>query len=208
MLPSNDTLSNILGWVSIACWIVVYSPQLYENYVLQSGEGLSVLFVLIWLVGDLCNLSGKSTMQVLRSVGGKPTFGPGAILAHLLPTVIILALYYSLCDLLLLVQIYYYRWKGSKSPRSSPQERVEERVPLLSEERVSPNTESGTKILLRYTGCLIFVFVVGVIAWWISSFMNQHPPAPPRDRSKSLTWTIQILGWTSAVLFVSYRGMF
>ncbi|ESK90447.1 ybr147w-like protein [Moniliophthora roreri MCA 2997] len=186
MLPSNDTLSNILGWVSIACWIVVYSPQLYENYVLQSGEGLSVLFVLIWLVGDLCNLSG-------------------AILAHLLPTVIILALYYSLCDLLLLVQIYYYRWKGSKSPRSSPQERVEERVPLLSEERVSPNTESGTKILLRYTGCLIFVFVVGVIAWWISSFMNQHPPAPPRDRSKSLTWTIQILGWTSAVLFLGAR---
>ena len=55
---------------------MVYSPQLYENYALQSGEGLSVLFVLIWLVGDLANLVG-------------------ALLGGLLPTVIFLAVYVS-----------------------------------------------------------------------------------------------------------------
>jgi uncharacterized membrane protein len=55
---------------------VVYSPQLYENYTLQSGEGLSVLFVIIWLLGDLTNLVG-------------------ALLGGLLPTVILLALYVS-----------------------------------------------------------------------------------------------------------------
>lgn len=54
--------------------IVVYSPQILENYRLKSGEGLSVLFVLIWLAGDLCNLFG-------------------GILAGLLPTIIILAAY-------------------------------------------------------------------------------------------------------------------
>ena len=53
---------------------MVYTPQLYENYQLKSGEGLSVLFILIWLAGDLCNL-----------VGG--------MLAGLLPTIIILAAY-------------------------------------------------------------------------------------------------------------------
>ena len=53
---------------------VVYSPQIYENYKLKSGEGLSVPFVIIWLLGDLCNLVG-------------------AIMAGLLPTVIILAVY-------------------------------------------------------------------------------------------------------------------
>jgi solute carrier family 66 (lysosomal lysine-arginine transporter), member 1 len=49
-----------------------------QNYQLKSGEGLSVLFVVVWLLGDLCNLFG-------------------AILAGLLPTVIILALYVSIC---------------------------------------------------------------------------------------------------------------
>jgi len=55
---------------------VVYSPQIYENYSLQTGEGLSIVFVIIWLLGDLCNVTG-------------------AILAHLLPTVIILGFYVS-----------------------------------------------------------------------------------------------------------------
>ena len=56
--------------------MVVYSPQIIENYQLQSGEGLSVGFVVTWLIGDLCNLSG-------------------AILAGLLPTIIILGVYVS-----------------------------------------------------------------------------------------------------------------
>lgn len=56
--------------------IVVYSPQIIENYQLKSGEGLSVLFVVIWLLGDLCNFAG-------------------AIMAGLQSTVIILAVYVS-----------------------------------------------------------------------------------------------------------------
>ena len=61
--------------------IVVYSPQLWENYTLQSGHGLSVLFVTIWLIGDMCSL-----------VGG--------LIAQLVPTVIILAAYVSAAHLL------------------------------------------------------------------------------------------------------------
>ena len=56
--------------------VIVYSPQLIENYTLQSGEGLSVLFVVIWLLGDIANLLG-------------------GLLGGLLPTVIILAFYVS-----------------------------------------------------------------------------------------------------------------
>jgi hypothetical protein len=55
---------------------VVYSPQLYENYQLQSGEGVSVLFVYIWLLGDVFNLAG-------------------AVLGKLIPTIIILGAYVS-----------------------------------------------------------------------------------------------------------------
>lgn len=57
--------------------MVVYSPQIYENFTLKSGEGLSVAFVIIWLAGDLFNLIGASA-------------------AGLLPTVIILAGYVRL----------------------------------------------------------------------------------------------------------------
>ncbi len=84
-----------LGWSSIACWsvvsstdgrsiilnrattrILVYLPQIIENYQLQSGEGLSILFVVIWLIGDITHLVG-------------------AIIADLLPIVNIVAAYVS-----------------------------------------------------------------------------------------------------------------
>ena len=55
---------------------MVYSPKLIENYKLKSGEGISILFVYIWFAGDIANLLG-------------------ALLAGLLPTIIILAVYVS-----------------------------------------------------------------------------------------------------------------
>lgn len=67
MIPLNDQPHRI----------IVYSPQFWENYTLQSGQGLSVLFVLIWLAGDVFSL-----------VGG--------LIAQLVPTAILLAIYVSL----------------------------------------------------------------------------------------------------------------
>lgn len=57
--------------------IIVYSPQILENYRLKSGEGLSVGFVVIWLLGDISNLIGSW-------------------MAGLLPTIIIIAVYVSM----------------------------------------------------------------------------------------------------------------
>jgi hypothetical protein len=54
----------------------VYSPQILENYRLKSGEGLSVAFVVIWLLGDIFNLAG-------------------GLMAGIIPTAIILAIYVS-----------------------------------------------------------------------------------------------------------------
>jgi len=54
----------------------VYTPQIYENYTRKSGDGLSVAFIITWFLGDLFSLVG-------------------AIMAGLIPTVIILALYVS-----------------------------------------------------------------------------------------------------------------
>ncbi|KAF8158868.1 hypothetical protein K438DRAFT_1909956 [Mycena galopus ATCC 62051] len=164
----------------LAARIIVYSPQIYENYSLQSGEGLSVIFVVVWLLGDLCNLFG-------------------AALAHLLPTVIIIAVYYSLCDITLLIQIYYYRWKRA---RRGP----EEETPLLpvNNSGNSPKILSPAALVLRYTAALIFVFATGVLAWWISrnTEKTEEPSKPP---SAAVQWTVQILGWTSAVLYLGSR---
>ena len=76
-LPASaDPLSLQTGWMSIALWIVVFTPQIYENYFLQSGDGLSVTFIVLWLAGDLTN-------------------SLGSIMAHLLPTMIVLGVYVS-----------------------------------------------------------------------------------------------------------------
>jgi hypothetical protein len=87
----------------IARRVVVYTPQLYKNFTLKSGEGLSVAFIVIWLVGDLCNLIGASR-------------------AGLLPTVIILAGYVRLVLVLYhqpltstLVTVYLLRYHPSHS---------------------------------------------------------------------------------------------
>ncbi|EAU86053.2 hypothetical protein CC1G_07132 [Coprinopsis cinerea okayama7 len=185
-LNVNDTLSNVLGWISIACWIVVYTPQLYENYVLQSGEGVSVLFVVIWLLGDLLNLTG-------------------AILAGLIPPIIIVAVYYTTCDSILLSQIYYYRWKrGRLSQRRRQSAGQDEQAPLIA-----GDTRRGTSevtpirvVLLRYSCAVVFVVSVGIGAWWISERVNEKGFEPPETRD---SWLVQFLGWSSAVLFLGAR---
>ncbi|SSD61113.1 related to Protein RTC2 [Saccharomycodes ludwigii] len=84
-----QTVSGITGSISIACWIIVFVPQIYENFYRKSADGLSLLFVILWLAGDVFNVVG-------------------AVLQHLLPTMIILAAYYTVADIILLIQCLFY----------------------------------------------------------------------------------------------------
>ncbi|KAG8529670.1 uncharacterized protein KY384_005151 [Bacidia gigantensis] len=85
-----EALSGICGSISIACWVVVFSPQIIENFRRSSAEGLSLSFIVIWLAGDVFNILG-------------------AVLQGVLPTMIILAIYYTVADLVLLGQCFYYK---------------------------------------------------------------------------------------------------
>ncbi|OAL35605.1 hypothetical protein AYO20_05224 [Fonsecaea nubica] len=85
-----QALSGICGSISIACWVVVFSPQIIENFRRGSAEGLSIVFIVVWLAGDVFNILG-------------------AVLQGVLPTMIILAVYYTLADIVLLGQCFYYR---------------------------------------------------------------------------------------------------
>ncbi|KAL2016743.1 hypothetical protein VTK56DRAFT_3132 [Thermocarpiscus australiensis] len=85
-----EAISGICGSISIACWVVVFSPQIIENFRRGSAEGLSIQFIVVWLLGDVFNILG-------------------AVLQGVLPTMIILAIYYTIADLVLLAQCFYYR---------------------------------------------------------------------------------------------------
>lgn len=86
--------------ISIACWVVVFSPQIIENFRRSAADGLSLQFVIVWLAGDVFNILG-------------------AVLQGVLPTMIILAIYYTIADIVLLGQCFYYRgftWKDEVVP--------------------------------------------------------------------------------------------
>jgi hypothetical protein len=57
-----EAISGILGSISIACWVVVFSPQIIENYSKKSADGLSIEFIIIWL-GMLESCSAKSLIK-------------------------------------------------------------------------------------------------------------------------------------------------
>ncbi|KAH9483919.1 Lysosomal amino acid transporter 1 [Psilocybe cubensis] len=94
MLP--DSLSEFLGFASIACWLGAQFPQVVENIRRQSCEGLALPFLANWLLGDISNLVG-------------------CIMTHQLPFQTWLATYFVFIDMMLVLQYAYYY----KSPKTS-----------------------------------------------------------------------------------------
>jgi uncharacterized protein with PQ loop repeat len=85
----GEALSGVFGSVSLTAWICLLLPQLITNYKAKSADGLSMNFLIIWLLGDIANLSG-------------------ALWTSLAPSTIALALYFCLADLILISQCSYY----------------------------------------------------------------------------------------------------
>ncbi|EPE03132.1 pq loop repeat protein [Ophiostoma piceae UAMH 11346] len=103
-----EAISGICGSISIACWVVVFSPQIFENFRRGSADGLSLQFIIVWLAGDVFNILG-------------------AVLQHVLPTMIILAVYYTIADIVLLGQCFYYRgftWRDEVVPPPQQKKKV------------------------------------------------------------------------------------
>ncbi|KAK2898289.1 hypothetical protein Q8A67_009707 [Cirrhinus molitorella] len=96
----RDIASVVLGLLSIVCFVVSSLPQYYSSC--KSGNmdsALSIWFLLFWLAGDSCNLTGS-------------------FLADQLPLQKYTAVYYVLADLLMLSMYFYYKLKN-KGPRAS-----------------------------------------------------------------------------------------
>ncbi|KAJ1393232.1 PQ-loop repeat, partial [Sesbania bispinosa] len=58
MSSVTETASVTLGVISVIVWTVAEIPQIITNYREKSTEGLSVAFLMTWIIGDLFNLFG------------------------------------------------------------------------------------------------------------------------------------------------------
>ncbi|KAF7890443.1 hypothetical protein EAF00_008758 [Botryotinia globosa] len=239
MIPPTQNLnlditaiSGICGSISIACWIVVFSPQIIENWRRGSADGLSLQFIIIWLAGDVFNIWG-------------------AVLQGVLPTMIILAVYYTIADIVLLGQCFYYKgftWRDEVKPPPSPPKPTyaaiaastpSETTALLSglerrhsgtsvsAQHLSPvvplldpsSTDTPTTKKARTSPMQTFLFnffsiilvcIAGVLGWWISNSSSAqshktHDKHSPTHTSPTFSPLGQTFGYLCAILYLSSR---
>uniref|UniRef100_A0A0L0NP84 PQ-loop-domain-containing protein n=1 Tax=Candidozyma auris TaxID=498019 RepID=A0A0L0NP84_CANAR len=200
-----QVISGITGSISIACWIIVFAPQIYENFRRKSSEGLSMMFIILWLAGDVFNVLG-------------------AVLQGVLPTMIILAIYYTLADIVLWVQCIIYG-DGKSSPdyvHLSPANPINEDVleTVLSADRAiqcsdldsargeidefeislktSPIMSAFFKMLM-----VILVFLAGLGGWYISYMNTSRKHKAPVDLV--FDPLAQFFGWLCALFYLGSR---
>lgn len=214
----SQSVSGITGSISIACWIIVFAPQIYENFKRKSLEGLSLTFIVLWLAGDVFNVLG-------------------AVLQGVLPTMIILAVYYTLADIVLLWQCLAYG--DGKNPdliHLSPANPLNEDVletAMSNEKRhnrrrnqgnttedlessttsidssISKSSSSQFQSFLINTLMVTLVIASGVIGWYISYIKESkhHSKHPGKHNPEELIFDplAQIFGWLCAFFYLGSR---
>ncbi|KAG2201754.1 hypothetical protein INT47_002014 [Mucor saturninus] len=193
--------SIVAGYISILFWLIVFIPQLLENYKRKNGDGLSLSFLFIWLAGDIFNLAA-------------------IIMERLMFTMFLLALWYTVADICLIWQVVYYKQCVTTEPNSNEDEAValiatktiKQRRPsvLDSSDEVSdeeeealdndivPAKEKMNPIWINLIGFLVLTAV-------ILTFCYAYVIVKKVDDENSIRLIPQILGWSSAVLYVGSR---
>ncbi|KAI3799062.1 hypothetical protein L1987_34352 [Smallanthus sonchifolius] len=104
----NDQVSFGLGIISLVCWGVAEIPQIITNFRTKSSHGVSLVFLLTWIAGDVFNLVGCLLEPAT------------------LPTQYYTAMLYTTSTVILVLQsLYYdhiYAWlKSGKADSGSPE---------------------------------------------------------------------------------------
>ncbi|KAG6252241.1 hypothetical protein E4U24_000625 [Claviceps purpurea] len=214
-----DAVSGICGSISIACWVLVFTPQLIANWTCGSAEALSIQFIIVWLIGDVFNIAG-------------------AVLQGVLPTMIILAVYYTLADVVLLGQCFYYRgftWRDEPCTSTSEPSRahagdanadanegtallvdashhesdwtgLSPAVPHISHADPPPPTVLQTVI---WNTCIVLmVCAAGILGWFLGQKAKVGDTEPSAGRGEdSLTFSVwgQVFGYLCAVFYIASR---
>ncbi|PHH82046.1 hypothetical protein CDD82_7194 [Ophiocordyceps australis] len=213
-LPAGEILSGIFGSISMTAWL----PQLVANYRAKNAEALSVLFLIVWFLGDVSNFIG-------------------ALLTSLAPSAIALAGYFCFLDIALIGQTFYYNSiNATSSRRPADDSLVSESSPLIRNTSVpsashlgssadeDPPTEPDTKTLsdhvdtpvhvgwLRNCLNLLAIYVVGFVAWYVSykaGLWNGSAPGipdSPKGDYKRIGEIVGLcLGYISATFYLCAR---
>ncbi|KAI2642835.1 PQ loop repeat-domain-containing protein [Xylaria nigripes] len=213
-----EAISGICGSISIAAWVVVFSPQITENFRRRSADGLSILFIIAWLLGDIFNILG-------------------AVLQGVLPTMIMLAIYYTIADIVLLAQCFYYKGftlrdtaaplsnhvDNSAAPepteasalladhheqrerRGSGWSHLSPAIPVIPEPTTPPRTPTKTQSFLWSFVALSMVCAAGVLGWYLSRGYSAGKPTAPTNEPPTLDLWGQVFGWLCAVLYLGSR---
>lgn len=120
-------------------------------------------------------------------------------------SVILLALYYSACDVVLIYQVFYYRRLRRLYPERFLHETIavessNETDALLPAKPPAASTGSSYKTALAYLALTAGVVLVLAGIWFISGTNGGGARTPEKWDTTS-----QILGWTSAFLYLGSR---
>ncbi|KAK2426660.1 hypothetical protein P8452_41268 [Trifolium repens] len=125
----NDEISFTFGFISLICWGVAEIPQIITNFRAKSSHGVSIVFLLTWVAGDIFNLVGCLLEPAT------------------LPTQYYTALLYTITTIVLVLQSFYYDYiyKCCKRRQKTNTEEAyeEEKKPLKPKQG---NYESGIPI--------------------------------------------------------------
>ncbi|KAI1466513.1 PQ-loop-domain-containing protein [Daldinia caldariorum] len=219
-LSVNEILSGIFGSISLTAWICLLLPQLIANYRAKSAEGLSMIFLAVWLFGDIANLSG-------------------ALVTGLAPTATALAGYFCISDVILIAQSVYYNTLNARRTRQrtqSTESELSEDEPLLQPRRSSSglpgshrrhsmhHSESGLDPIKRIvTGeddtpdsnpwlhnalSVVAIYIVGAAGWFVSYKVGawDKPDATDEPAMDSTVGILGlVLGYASAICYLCAR---
>ncbi|KAL2333668.1 hypothetical protein Fmac_014881 [Flemingia macrophylla] len=112
----KDDMSFGFGFASLVFWGVAEIPQIITIFRTKKSHGVSIIFLLTWVAGDLCNLTGCLLEPAT------------------LPTQYYTALLYTITTIVLLLQIVYYDyicgWYKHRQKVNNKMDHEEEKKPL------------------------------------------------------------------------------
>lgn len=194
------------------------NSQLWVNYKRKNGDGLSMTFLVIWLAGDLFNLAGVILQDLLPTmVNIEEENRPSSDIDHLplffffsllLPK-FLLALWYTVADMGLIWQVLYYRRSIHRHPSLEEDSFIDENAPLLSHQTTQPDaSEEPPKKTKRCASNLVALVIIGLTTigscWAYLAIHNSRPDNVDKP-NEGIRVLPQVLGWTSAVLYVGSR---
>ncbi|CAO3590640.1 unnamed protein product [Absidia cylindrospora] len=222
-MTGHEQLASLLGYTSIVCWIVVFTPQYYKNYSDKNTDGVSIPFLLCWILGDVFSVLG-------------------AALGNLMKTVLLLALYYLCADSFLMGQVLYYRYiyntsqtmydlllrikpkqdemiyniitapsSSSSSSHNQSNDNIndKETLPLLASANTIPSEEQVNYPSER-TRRIAQLFIVCSVLFWLFLLLGSAcyffwPWAKDRVDLEQWHYISQLCGWASAFLYCVSR---